>query len=99
MQDRLQPVLPIALGNNRGASIEIDVQVLSLSGSDCKASACDLTGGDLESRFGLARKQKRVHAIVCGEHNAVGRSVAFVARNRSVVGREHYSNLLVGTCL
>ena len=58
MEYGLQPVLAVALGHDRRARVEVDVQVLGLTCGDGETARGDLPGRDLHAGLGFAREKQ-----------------------------------------
>ena len=76
MKHWFQPILPVALGHDRCAGIEIDVQILGLTSGYGEPTCRDLTGRNLQAGLGLAGEKRLVHAAVGRKLNAVCRVAA-----------------------
>ena len=51
VENRLQSVLAIALLNNGGAGVQVDIQILGLAGGDGETAGGNLPGRNLQSRL------------------------------------------------
>src|SRR5581483_3533160 len=73
VQHWLQPKRAGSRGHDRSASVEINVQVLRLTGSDGELPACNLPGRNLDARLrGAAYVQGSRIGWIPRQHNAVG---------------------------
>src|SRR5262249_3708473 len=97
MQHWLETILPIALHDDRGACVEINIQVFSLACSDGELSAGNLSGWDFDTRLRFARELKSMYAAVGAEHRTVRSISALVIRNLrcTVIVQQDDSNLLI----
>ena len=103
VQHRLQPSPAIALDDDRGAGVEVDIKVHSLTGGHREFSSCNLSGRDFDPGLQFAGEQQR-HRISDAWHDAVHsrprRALIATDDIRGLaVARENDPNLLVGSGL
>lgn len=82
MQHGLETILPVALRDNRGAHIEINIQIFRLPSSYREIAARNLPGGNLDASLGFAGQLQRMNAVICGQHYTVCRPLTLVSRKR-----------------